>query len=64
MEDSTVTVLITKDRFRTLQSGQFVEENFSGSLPAFIAAFTSGKKLKPEELTQIRQLLDSYEETK
>ena len=64
MADSTVTVLITKDRFRTLQSGQFVEENFSGSLPAFIAAFTSGKKLKPEELTQIRQLLDSQGESK
>ena len=64
MEDSTVTVLITKDRFRSLQSGQFVEENFSGSLPAFIAAFTSGKKLTPDELDEIRQLLDTYEDKK
>lgn len=64
MEDSLVTVKITKDRFRTLQSEQFVEENFSGSLPAFIAAFTSGKALKKEELDQLRQLLDTYGESK
>lgn len=62
MEDSTVTVKITKEQFRTIQSGQFVEEHFSGSLPAFIAAFASGKKLQPEELAEIRQLLDTYGE--
>lgn len=64
LADSTVTVKLTKDQFRTIRSGQFVEEHFSGSLPAFIAAFTSGKKLKAEELEQIRRLLDQYEETK
>lgn len=64
MEDSTVTVKITKEQFRTIQSSQFVEENFSGSLPAFIAAFASGRTLQPDELAQIRKLLDSYGEKK
>lgn len=64
MQDGTVTVKITKEQFRSIQSDQFVEENFSGSLPAFIAAFTSGKKLNSEELAEIRQLLDTYEDKK
>ena len=64
MENSLVTVKLTKDQFRTIQSEQFVEENFSGSLPAFVAAFASGKSLKKEELDQLRQLLDTYGESK
>jgi len=64
MEKSLVTVKVTKEQFRAIQSEQFVEENFSGSLPAFIAAFASGKALKPEELAQIRNLLDTYGESK
>ena len=64
LQDGNVTVLIPRDRFRTLQTEEFVSENFSGSLPAFIAAFASGKTLKPEELHQIRQLLDTHGDSK
>lgn len=64
LDDGLVTVKITKDRFRTLQSEQFVDRNFSGSLPAFIAAFSAGKPLSREELAQLRQLLDTYEGSK
>ena len=41
---------------------EMVEKRFEGSLPAFIAAFTRHSKLKPEELSQLRQMIDSYEE--
>ena len=61
-ENSTVTVQITRDRFHAIISQQFVAENFSGSLPAFLAAFTSGKAPTTEELSQIRKLLDHYGE--
>ena len=64
LDDGLVTVKITKDRFRTLQSEQFVDRNFSGSLPAFVAAFSAGKPLSREELAQLRQLLDTYEGSK
>ena len=40
-----VTSLVSKEEFYSLQSEKFVEENFSGSLPAFLAAFTLRKKL-------------------
>ena len=61
-EKGAVTVLITRDQFSAMQSEKFVAETFAGSLPAFIAAFTRRKNLSPEELRQIRRMLDAYEE--
>ena len=31
-------------------------------MPAFIAAFSRGKKLSKDEVEQLRALIDSYEE--
>ena len=59
-EDSTVTALISKEEFQAMQSERFVGETFSGSLPAFIAAFTSRQKLSAEEIAEIRKMIDSY----
>lgn len=61
MENSIVTVLITKDEFHALQSEKFVNDNFAGSLPAFLAAFTSRKKLTQEEVDEIKHMVDSFE---
>ena len=61
-ENSTVTVLMTKEEFQAIQSEKFVGETFSGSLPAFIAAFTSRKKLNDKEIEEIQKLIDSYKE--
>ena len=62
MEDSTVFVLIDRAEFYAIQSQQFVEDTFQGSLPAFLAAFGSRRKPSKEDLDQIRQLLDSFDE--
>ena len=35
-----------------------VEDTFDGSLPAFLAAFTTRKTLTTEEIAQIRSLID------
>ena len=60
--DSTVTSLISKDEFYSMQSEKFVEEAFEGSLPAFIAAFTSRKKLTDKEIAEIRKMIDVAKE--
>ena len=44
-----------------MQSKNFVDEAFNGSLPAFLTAFTSKKKLSKEEISEIKKLIDSYE---
>ena len=59
--DGVVTAKVTQHEFDTAQSEQFVSERFGGSLPAFVAAFTAGKKLKPEEVAELRALIDAME---
>ena len=56
--DGTVTSLISKKDFYAVQSEKFVEETFSGSLPAFLAAFTTRKKLSEEEIAELQALID------
>jgi len=61
-EGGTVTALVSREDFYGNQSRRFVEESFAGSLPAFLAAFSAGKKLTPAEVADIRRLLDDVEE--
>ena len=61
-ENSVVTALISRDEFYAIQSEKFVDETFKGSLPAFIAAFSSRKKLSAEELSEIKRLIDGFGE--
>lgn len=57
-DKGTVTARISKPEFCSLQSRQFVEDTFDGSLPAFIAAFTKHTKLTAEEAEEIRRIID------
>lgn len=58
-QDGTVTSLITKDAFFAMQSEQFVQQTFSGSLPAFLAAFGSRKKLSDREVEELQKIIES-----
>ena len=53
-----VTSLISRQDFYAVQSEKFVEETFSGSLPAFLAAFTTRKKLSEEEIAELQALIN------
>ena len=48
-EKGMVSARMTKEEYDAAQSEKFVEENFGGSLPAFLAAFTTRKKLNKSE---------------
>lgn len=54
-----VTSLVSRREFYALQSEKFVEETFSGSLPAFFAAFGSRKKLSEKEIDELQSIIDS-----
>lgn len=60
--DGLVTSRISREEFYARQSERYVEESFSGSLPAFFAAFTRRKELSPQEIAEIRRLIDACEE--
>ena len=58
--DRLVKAKITREQFYSAQSEQFVEESFSGSLPAFIAAFTARKPLSSAEADEIVKMIEAY----
>lgn len=58
----TVTSLISKQEFYSVQSEKFVEETFDGSLSAFLTAFTARKNLTVEEVAQLRRMVAEYKE--
>ena len=61
-DGGTVTATVSREEFHAMQSERFVEETFDGSLPAFLAAFTSRKKLSEEEIRQLQALIDENRE--
>lgn len=52
-----VTARISRQEFYAMQSEQFVEENFDGSLPAFLAAFGSRKRLSEGEIAELERMI-------
>lgn len=62
MENSEVSVVLSRDEFYATQSEHYVKENFSGSLPAFLAAFTQNRKLSKDEVGEIKKMIKSFEE--
>ena len=57
-EGGVVTSLIGREEFAARRSEEFVEQAFDGSLPKFLTAFASRKKLSGEEIEQLQRLID------
>ena len=55
-----VSALMTKEEFGAAHSEKIIEESFDGSLPAFIAAFASRKRLSLDDVDEIQKMIDSY----
>lgn len=61
-ENGIVTSLLSKEEFQSRQSEEFVNETFGGSLPSFLAAFGSRKKLSEKEITQLENIIRDMRE--
>ena len=60
----TVSVVVTREEFAARQSEEIVRESFSGSLPAFVAAFTSRNSLSEGEIAALQALIDDQRKHK
>lgn len=58
-QNGTVTSLISRKEYYARHSELYVEEAFGGSLPAFLAAFGSRKKLTDKEIDEIQGIIES-----
>ncbi len=58
--DGIVSSVISKEEFYSAKSEQIIEDSYAGSLPAFIAAFISNKKLTAKEAEEIQKMIDEF----
>lgn len=58
-EGGTVKSLMSREEYYAKHSAQYVEETFGGSLPAFLTAFSSGKRLSDQEVDELQKLIDT-----
>ncbi len=61
-EGGVVRALMTREDFQAARGELFLQENFNGSLPMFLTAFSKRKKLSGEEVEQLKALIDEYED--
>ncbi len=61
-KDTIVTSLISKEQAQISEMDELIEKKFVGNLPAFMAAFVNGRKLKKEEADTLRAMIDGAKE--
>lgn len=61
-ENGTVKACMTKEEFQAAQGELFLEENFGGSLPVFLAAFSRRRRLSGREVAELKKMIEEYEE--
>lgn len=57
-QDGTVIVKINKEEFYARQSECYVDHSFQGSLPGFLTAFTSRRKLSETEIRELQRIIE------
>ena len=62
--DSIVRSLLGRDRILRAEIDELVEKRFSGSLPAFVAAFANGRRLSDTEAEELKKLIDEMRVSK
>ena len=58
-QEGIVTSRVSREEFYASKSEQVVSDSFRGSLPAFVAAFTTRNTLTAEEADAIQKLIDA-----
>ncbi|MBQ7060330.1 MAG: BlaI/MecI/CopY family transcriptional regulator [Clostridia bacterium] len=57
-ENSVVRSLIGRDEVRVSEIDELVEKKFSGSVPAFIAAFARSRTLSEKDADELKRMID------
>lgn len=61
-EEAKVTSLMSKEEYTRRKGERYLEENYNGSLPGFVAAFLKKQKLSKKEIEELAQLIEEYKE--
>ncbi len=61
-QETVVTSLISKEEYTRLKGERYLQENYNGSLPGFVAAFLKRQKLSKKEIEELEELIETYRE--
>jgi len=56
--DATVTALVKREDVQRYESRAVLEKTFDGSLPKFLTAFLSGRKLSEQEAEDLKRIIE------
>lgn len=59
VESSYVHPIVSKEEAQKSELDQLMEKKFENSMPAFIAAFSKGRKLSAEDADALKSLIES-----
>lgn len=60
--DSQVNSTMSKEEYTRRKGERYLEENYNGSLPGFVAAFLKKQKLSKREIEELAELIEAYKE--
>ncbi len=58
---SVVTALVGRDEYRRLLGEAYLEQNYNGSLPGFVAAFVKKRRLSKQDIEELKALIEQYD---
>ena len=59
-EKAVVSARMSRDEYVRRKGERYLDENYGGSLPGFVAAFLRRKKLSRKEIEELAQLVEEY----
>ncbi|MCD7738955.1 MAG: BlaI/MecI/CopY family transcriptional regulator [Lachnospiraceae bacterium] len=62
-QGSIVSSKVSADEYTRLLGEEYLEQNYGGSLPGFVAAFIRKKKISKSEIEQLERMIAEYKET-
>lgn len=60
--EAVVTSLMSREEYTRRKGERYLEENYHGSLPRFVAAFLEKQKLSRSEIEELQKMIEEYKE--
>lgn len=60
--EGVIVTLISPEEYAAIRSEKLLEEDFGGSLPGFLTAFSRRKKLSSKDIEELKKLIAECEE--
>lgn len=61
-DDSVVTSIVGREEYKRKIGENYLNRNYNGSLPSFVAAFADSGRLSREDIEELSQLIEKYRE--